>query len=118
MASTELVPEKLEEVLNWARLWRLTGGPDNSRRFAIVHQPVEKTPKEVVDRLSSEVAKAVRNPAFAAKLEGLGIEPVGNTPEQAADFLRAEVAKWGAIIRDASGRPIAVAAPTEPVAQP
>ena len=61
-----------------------------------------KTPKEIVDRLSSEVAKAVKNPAFAAKLEGLGIEPVGNTPEQATEFLKAEVAKWGAIIREAN----------------
>jgi tripartite-type tricarboxylate transporter receptor subunit TctC len=55
-----------------------------------------------VERVSSEVAKIVRNPAFTAKLEGLGIEPVGNSPEQATEFLKAEVAKWGAIIRDAN----------------
>ena len=61
-----------------------------------------KTPKEIVDRVSAEIAKAARTPAFAGKLEGLGIEPVGNTPEQATDFLKAEVAKWGAIIRDAN----------------
>jgi tripartite-type tricarboxylate transporter receptor subunit TctC len=61
-----------------------------------------KTPKEIVERVSSEVAKIVRSPAFTAKLEGLGIEPVGNSPEQATEFLKAEVAKWGAIIRDAN----------------
>jgi tripartite-type tricarboxylate transporter receptor subunit TctC len=58
------------------------------------------TPKPIVDRLSSEVAKIVRAPAFTARLEGLGIEAVGNNPAEAADFLKAEVAKWGTIIRE------------------
>jgi tripartite-type tricarboxylate transporter receptor subunit TctC len=57
------------------------------------------TPKPIVDRLSSEVAKAVRTKAFKDKLLELGVEPVGNTPEEAADFLKAEVLKWGAVIR-------------------
>jgi tripartite-type tricarboxylate transporter receptor subunit TctC len=57
------------------------------------------TPRPIVDRLSSEVAKALGNPAFKNKLLELGVEPIGNTPEEATEFLKAEVAKWGAVIR-------------------
>lgn len=59
------------------------------------------TPAAIVDRLSSEIAKAVRSPAMKEKLAGLGVEPVGNTPAEAMEFLKAEVAKWGAVIREA-----------------
>jgi tripartite-type tricarboxylate transporter receptor subunit TctC len=62
-----------------------------------------KTPKPIVDRLSSEVAKAVR--ASADRLADLGIEPVGNTPEQATEFLKAEIEKWGKIVREANVKP-------------
>jgi tripartite-type tricarboxylate transporter receptor subunit TctC len=60
------------------------------------------TPAEVVNRLSSETAKAIRSQALKERIEGLGVIPVGNTPDEAAAFLRAEVAKWGKIIREAN----------------
>ena len=60
------------------------------------------TPPDIVNRLSSEIAKIARTPAFREKFESQGIIPVGNTPEEAAAFLKAEVAKWGKVIRDAN----------------
>jgi tripartite-type tricarboxylate transporter receptor subunit TctC len=57
------------------------------------------TPRPIVDRLSSEVAKALGGKAFRDKLLELGVDPVGNTPGEAAEFLKAEVTKWGAVIR-------------------
>ncbi len=59
------------------------------------------TPKEIVDRVSAEAAKALRDPAMKAQLEKLGYEPVGNTPEEYTVFLREEVARWGKVIKDA-----------------
>jgi tripartite-type tricarboxylate transporter receptor subunit TctC len=59
------------------------------------------TPPDIVNKLSSEIAKITRTPAFREKYESIGIIPVGNTPEEATAFLRAEVAKWGKVIRDA-----------------
>ncbi len=60
------------------------------------------TPPDVVNRLSSEIAKVTRTPAFRERFEPQGIIPVGNTPDEAAAFLKAEVAKWGRVIRDAN----------------
>jgi tripartite-type tricarboxylate transporter receptor subunit TctC len=59
------------------------------------------TPGPVVERLSTEVARIVRDPATAAKFEALGFEPVGSAPEEARAFLAAEIARWGAVIRAA-----------------
>jgi len=61
-----------------------------------------KTPPAIVDRLAQEVAKAVKNPAVAAKLVELGVEIVGNSPAEATAFLKSEVAKWGTVIREAN----------------
>lgn len=62
------------------------------------------TPPEIVKRLSDEIAKITRNPAFREKYESQGIIPVGNTPEEATSFLKDEIAKWGKVIRDANVR--------------
>jgi tripartite-type tricarboxylate transporter receptor subunit TctC len=59
------------------------------------------TPGSVAERLSTEVARIVRDPAMAARFEALGFEPVGSTPEEARDFLQREIARWGAVIRAA-----------------
>jgi tripartite-type tricarboxylate transporter receptor subunit TctC len=59
------------------------------------------TPGPVVERLSAEVARIVRDPAMAARFEALGFEPVGNAPDEARAFLGAEIARWGAVIRAA-----------------
>ena len=60
------------------------------------------TPHDVVNRLSSEIAKITRSPAFRERFEPQGIIPLGNTPDEAAAFLKAEVTKWGKVIRDAN----------------
>ena len=60
------------------------------------------TPPDVVNRLSSEIAKITRSPAFRERFEPQGIIPLGNTPDEAAAFLKAEVTKWGKVIRDAN----------------
>jgi tripartite-type tricarboxylate transporter receptor subunit TctC len=59
------------------------------------------TPKEIVNRISGEIAKQLRTAETREKFSALGVEPVGNTPEEAAEFLKAEIAKSGKIVRDA-----------------
>jgi tripartite-type tricarboxylate transporter receptor subunit TctC len=60
------------------------------------------TPKEIVDRISAEVQKAMRDPALREKLAEQGIVPVGNTPEEYRAFVVEEVARWAKVIKDAS----------------
>jgi len=59
------------------------------------------TPGPVVERISTEVARIVRDPAMAVRFEALGFEPVGSTPEEARAFLGSEIERWGAVIRAA-----------------
>jgi tripartite-type tricarboxylate transporter receptor subunit TctC len=57
------------------------------------------TPKEIVDRLSTEMTKAIRLPATLEKMREMGLAPVGGSPEDFAEVIRREQAKWGALIR-------------------
>ena len=57
------------------------------------------TPKDVVAKLNREIAKALADPAVAAKLAGEGADPAGGTPEQFATFIASEIELWGKVIR-------------------
>lgn len=58
-----------------------------------------KTPPALVQRIAAEVAKAMKGPGTAAKLEQQALLPVFDTPEQFAASLRDEQQNWGAFIR-------------------
>ena len=52
------------------------------------------TPKEIVTRLSAEIARIVRSPEFRNRLATLGAEPVGSTPEEFATVIARDIGKW------------------------
>ena len=58
-----------------------------------------KVPPALVKRIAAEIAKAMKNPATATKLEQQALLPVFDTPEQFAASLKEEQANWGAFIR-------------------
>ena len=58
------------------------------------------TPKDVINRLNSEIVQSVTSPAVRDQLTKMGFEIVANTPEQYAVFLREENVKWGKVVRD------------------
>jgi tripartite-type tricarboxylate transporter receptor subunit TctC len=60
------------------------------------------TPRDIVVRLSREVAQAVKDPIVSEKLLQLGAEPVSSSPESFEAFYKAEVAKWGKVVRSAN----------------
>jgi tripartite-type tricarboxylate transporter receptor subunit TctC len=57
------------------------------------------TPKPIVDRLSSELARIVDSPPFKAKFEAIGFNVQSSTPEQLASFGASETKRWGEIIK-------------------
>lgn len=59
------------------------------------------TPRDILDRVASEVARIVREPAMTAKLQDLGFVVEGRPPAETGAFLRAEVERWGEVIRAA-----------------
>lgn len=52
------------------------------------------TPKDVVARLSAEIAKIAKTPEMRERLSALGAEPVGSTPEEFAAIIARDIAKW------------------------
>ena len=63
------------------------------------------TPRNVIARLHSEFARAIRLPAIQEKLAAQGIDPVGSTPQELAVFWKAEIAKWARVVKSAGVRP-------------
>ncbi len=62
------------------------------------------TPKGVVDRLHTEFVKALKDPEFASRMQGLGLEIYGTTPAEFAQFIRDENVKWGKVIKATGAR--------------
>ncbi|MGH8705108.1 MAG: tripartite tricarboxylate transporter substrate-binding protein, partial [Burkholderiales bacterium] len=57
------------------------------------------TPADVIEKIASESARALRAPDVRERLRGLGVDPVGNTPAELAAMLKREYAFWGDFIR-------------------
>jgi tripartite-type tricarboxylate transporter receptor subunit TctC len=56
------------------------------------------TPKDIVERLSAEVAKAMKNEDLRKRFAELAVIPGGYTPAATAKFLADEVEKWRKVI--------------------
>jgi tripartite-type tricarboxylate transporter receptor subunit TctC len=52
------------------------------------------TPPDIIDRMSQEIARADKDPAFGARLSAIGVNPVGNTPAEFAAWIAADAAMW------------------------
>ena len=58
-------------------------------------------PDDVRDKLADAFARAVRDPATAAKMEETGAFPLGNTPAEFGQQIRAERDRWKTVIEKA-----------------
>ncbi|HTD90807.1 MAG TPA: tripartite tricarboxylate transporter substrate binding protein [Burkholderiales bacterium] len=59
------------------------------------------TPREIITRLNSEVARSLREPDARERLYTIGAEPMGGTPEEFDKYIRSEMAKWSKVIKTA-----------------
>jgi tripartite-type tricarboxylate transporter receptor subunit TctC len=57
------------------------------------------TPKEIIDKMAAEIARAVKDPQFVARLDQYGADPLGNTPEEFAAMIASETALWGDTVK-------------------
>ncbi|MFD0669308.1 Bug family tripartite tricarboxylate transporter substrate binding protein [Ramlibacter sp. MAHUQ-53] len=57
------------------------------------------TPRAIVDTLSAEIAKALRQPDVRDKLSGLGMEVVGGSPADLASLMAREIPRWAALVK-------------------
>ncbi len=59
----------------------------------------KQTPREIVQALAANVAKATKDAEVLKRLAADGAEPVGNTPEDFDKQLREDVAKYGEVVK-------------------
>lgn len=64
--------------------------------FAIVAPP--NTPAEIAEKISRDVADALRLPDVAQRFRDLSIKPVGTSPAETAAFLKQETERWRKVI--------------------
>jgi tripartite-type tricarboxylate transporter receptor subunit TctC len=57
------------------------------------------TPKPVIERLSSEIAKVMATPAFRQKAAEQGAAADYMTPQQLSDFSKAELSRWAQVVK-------------------
>ncbi len=75
------------EVVNWYGIVAPTG-----------------TPPRVIERLSSEIQRAMNIPELREKLIAQGTDPVDSNPKMFGAFMKAESAKWAQVIKQANIR--------------
>ena len=62
------------------------------------------TPREAIQRVQAETAKALQAGELRERLNQLGFDVVGGTPEAFAELIRGETLRWSRIIRDSGAR--------------
>jgi tripartite-type tricarboxylate transporter receptor subunit TctC len=75
------------EVTTWYALWGIKG-----------------TPREAIDRMYQETAKALVLPDMKEIWASQGADPGGQTPEEFARFIHSEIAKWAKVVKDAGAQ--------------
>jgi tripartite-type tricarboxylate transporter receptor subunit TctC len=67
--------------------------------FGVVAPP--KTPRDIVNKISTDIAEAIRSPDVRKRFADLSAEAIASDPESMARFMREEIARWGAVIKAA-----------------
>lgn len=62
------------------------------------------TPREVVNKLSTEISRVLALPDVKTRYSALGAEPGPGNPDEFAAFLKSEITKWAKVIRDSGAK--------------
>jgi len=57
------------------------------------------TPRELVRRISADIARAVKSTDLTDRMKQQGMEPVGSTPEEFDALIRSEIEKWAKVVK-------------------
>ena len=63
------------------------------------------TPREIIDKLNTEINAAVADADVKARLAGLGLEPASMTPADFGKLIAADTEKWAKVVKFASIKP-------------
>ena len=62
------------------------------------------TPREIIAKVHSEVAKLLDGADMKERFAGLGVEPAPSTPDQLASLIREDLVRWGKIVKESGAR--------------
>jgi len=60
------------------------------------------TPREIVQRLNTEMVKIMRSPEITDRFNKSGVDVVASSPDEFSVFLKSEVARWAKVVQDAN----------------
>lgn len=63
------------------------------------------TPQPIVDRLSAEVQRMVKDPAIIERLTKIGVDPLGSTPAEFAETIKTDAVIWQEAVKAAGLKP-------------
>jgi tripartite-type tricarboxylate transporter receptor subunit TctC len=78
------------------------GGFDLATWFAF-YAPAA-TPRELVEKISADMRRALAQPDTRERLTGIGVDIVASTPQELGEFNRAELVKWAKIVKDSGAK--------------
>ena len=64
-----------------------------------------KTPKEIITRLNTEIANAMKTPDVQARLVDLAVVPAAGPPEELRDLQASEIPKWAKVVKEGNIKP-------------
>jgi tripartite-type tricarboxylate transporter receptor subunit TctC len=60
-----------------------------------------RMPKDLVERLHREIARALANPEAVAQMHKTGVEPQSSSPADFARYIEREYQTWGKVVKEA-----------------
>jgi tripartite-type tricarboxylate transporter receptor subunit TctC len=63
---------------------------------------VAGTPRDVVQRLNTDMVKILTSPDIKERFGKMGVEVIAGTPEQFSTILKSEVSRWAKVVQDAN----------------
>ena len=80
------------------------GFPDVAMDVWFAAVTLAGTPDDIVRRLSTEIAKAMRDPGVNKRFIDIGFNVEPGSPEQLGTLMKSEVTRWGAVVKRSGAR--------------
>ena len=62
-------------------------------------------PKPIIDKIASEMMRAVKDPKFLEQLAAHGVDTIAEGPEKFAQMIATEIPIWGEAVKISSAKP-------------